>query len=549
MKKSTTFLLALFLVLSTNYHKANAQVKELTPASKDIWKPLPQFQVSKPTEHHWYAIENENNQAYWNAVDVTSIIICLKSGMNSDAISDLITKYGLQSTTSKSMFPEVINFFVFKVPNSSKDKVMQIIQDGKQNNAVDYIEPEAIIRQEDCYSNDPYNYPNSGWKQWSIHTTAIDSAWCTAYMGAWGQWIGIIDNACDYTHPDIGTIYEYDFADMDSDVMPDGTGTQDHGTHVTGIAGGRISNSIGISGVSNDTVYFAKAVKNGETLFDNTAIVNAINDMAVEAKVRVVNMSFGATAPNATIQSACDNAWSHNKLLVAAAGNDASNENFYPAGYTSVISVGSVGVDPISYYPTFSTAFSNYGAKQELTAPGGNNDGSIWDIWSTLPSNSYGYKAGTSMASPMVAGLASLVFDVNPSLTNAEARTILQESVYDLGTTGWDEYYGYGMICGYCAVLNAASYISPTAITTLDPSTKSAIIFPNPNNGEFTIRFSKTGNSKQICIYNSLGQNVLTTTTNDNDISTDISTQPSGIYYIKIKDGTYEDVKMISLIK
>ena len=549
MKKSITFLLTLFTVLAINSPKANAQVKELTPASKDIWKPLPQFQPLPQFAHHWYAIENENNPKYWSAVDVNHIIICLKSGMTTNVISDLITKYGLQLTTSKSMFPDVINFFVFKVPNGSKDKVMQIIHEGKQNNAVDYIEPEAIIKQEDCYSNDPYNYPNSGWKQWSIHTTAIDSAWCTAYMGTEGQWIGIIDNACDYTHPDIGTIYEYDFADMDSDVMPDGTGTQDHGTHVTGIAGGRISNSIGISGVSNDTVYFAKAVKNGETLFDNTAIVNAINDMAIEAKVRVVNMSFGATAPNATIQAACDNAWSNNKLLVAAAGNDASSENFYPAGYTSVISVGSVGVDPISYYPTFSTAFSNYGVKQELTAPGGNADGSVWDIWSTLPSNSYGYKAGTSMASPMVAGLASLVFDVNPTLTNAEARIILQESVYDLGTTGWDEYYGYGMICGYCAVLNAASYVPPTAITTLDSATKSAMIFPNPSNGVFTVRFPNSGSTKQIFIYNSLGQSVFTTTTNDSNIYADISNETSGIYYIKIKDGKYEDVKMISLVK
>jgi wprA g.p.. Serine peptidase. MEROPS family S08A len=67
------------------------------------------------------------------------------------------------------------------------------------------------------------------------------------------------------------------------------------------------------------------------------------------------------------------------------------------------------------------------------------------------------------MAAPHVSGVAALVFSVRPSLTNSMVRTILRNSTFDLGSPGWDMYYGYGMICAHCAVLNAITGIEEGA--------------------------------------------------------------------------------------
>lgn len=466
------------------------------PAPKEAWQSLPQFQFEPESTPHWYALELENDSVYWANVDIGKIIICLKTGIGKGAINDLALKYGLLATKDTSMYPDIINFYSYRF-GGGKERLLRLIKDAKSNPSILYVEPESIIKSDACYPSDPYNYPNAGWMQWANHNTGIDSAWCTVLMGSIGQRIGIIDNACDYTHPDIRVIYGYDFADGDVDVRPDWTGTQTHGTHVTGIAGGKTNNSIGIAGVSNDTVYFAKAVSDGSTLFSNTAIVNAINDMSIRPQVRVINMSFRSLSPSATIHTACDNAYANNKLLIAASGNDTANITGYPANYSSVIAVGATGVNPSIPANVFASAYSNYGAKQEISAPGGNGDG-IWDIWSTVPSNSYSYMFGTSMAAPLVAGVASLMFDMMPTLTSVEARTILQQSVYDLGTTGWDMYYGYGMICGWCAVYHAQHFCAiPTGLTSSSITATSAILnwYSATGSVSYNIRYKPTSSA------------------------------------------------------
>lgn len=558
MKANQTPALAklLFASLLTIAAPSYGQMQPLTPVSHSAWQPLPQFQPKNQTTHHWYALENEQNGTYWQNVNVSRLIICLKTGQHVPAIQDLVIKYNLHVTDSNDMSPEIINFFEFAVPQSSKQKVLQIIKDAKLNAAVEYVEPEAIIKSQTCVPSDPALYPKTGWTAWSTYSTQIDSAWCLLTKGTWGQWIGVIDNALDYTHPDLGPILENDFADGDPDVFPDLTGTQNHGTHVTGIVAARINNALGIAGVANDTVCFIKAMKNYDTSFSNAAIIKAIIEMAKYPKLRVINMSFGSYSSNASIEAACDNAWANNKLLIASAGNDATTALHYPSNYNSVISVGSVGINPTTGLMTFSSAFSNYGNDQELTAPGGNGDGGIYDIVSTMPGNNYAYMAGTSMAAPMVTGLAALMFDINPSLTNAQARKILQQSVFDpTPSTPWDIYYGYGIICGWCAVQAARDFIAPppsssSEVFISNKEGNTILIAPNPNNGKFDLWILDKNDDTQISIYNTVGKRVWAGTHDgENSISVDISEQPSGIYYAKIKTSGNEHTQRIAIVK
>jgi len=513
----------------------------LKPAPKELWKPLPQFQVDKNKKPGWYALENADNPLYWQGVNPGKIIICLKKGIPESSIRFFTDKYALKPTKEKSMFPEIMNFFVYQIPDPSKEKILEIISEAKSMDNIEFAEPDVILKSSTCSPNDPYfsSY------QWGPYKVWADSAWCyTTGSNTW-QMIGIIDNAVDYTHPDLYTNvwYGYDFADDDNNPIPVNT-TVNHGTHVAGISSGKINNGTGIAGMANDTVFFAKVTSDADPIpYNYTACVNALNYFSTIPRIRVVNMSFGGPTINAALQTACDNAWNNGKLLIAAAGNDAQNGNpvNYPAAFNSVVAVGSVDVNN-----SWST-FSSHGNYVEVSAPGGDNSQGAGDIYSTLPNNSYGFMAGTSMASPLVTGLAGLMFAANPALTNSQARTILQQCVFDLGTSGWDQYYGYGEVCAFCAVISAIQLIS---VEEIYPGDFSCSIFPNPSDGQFTIQTGKDNSIASIHIINSLGKEIRP---KNGDYlfgkNIDISNQADGIYFIIISAANGVSVQKIILNK
>jgi len=496
------------------------------PAAKELWNHLPQFQVEQNSTPRWYAIENADNPTYWQGVKINRILICLKKGKTESDIKFFIDKYSLNLTKDKSMFPEIMNFFVYEIPNASKEKMLEIISAAKAIDFIEFAEPDIIIESQTCTPNDPYYSSN----QWGPYNVWADSAWCYETGSNTLQMIAIIDNACDYSHLDLyNTVwYGWDFADEDNNPIPINTSVN-HGTHVSGISSGKINNGIGISGMANDTVFFAKVTTDADPLpYIYTAVINAINYFSTEPRIRVINMSFGGTSINTALQTACDNAWNNGKLLIAASGNVAQSGNpiNYPAAFSSVVAVGAVDVNY-----NWST-YSSYGNYVEVSAPGGDGSNSAGDIYSTLPNNSYGYMFGTSMASPLVAGLAGLMFAANPALTNVQARTILQQCVFDFGTTGWDQYYGYGVVCAYCAVIDAILIIEENDISS---NTTSWNIFPNPSAGQFTFQSENTISKLNISVTNILGQEIYYSTIDQlNNTTIDLSNQPNGIYFIQI---------------
>ena len=495
-------------------------------ASVDLWKPLPQFQVKAMPSSLWYALENRDNATYWQGAKLNRIFICLKQGVPESELASLIASYSLQTTKSKSMFPDVMNFFVYEIPNSSKEKMLEIIEAAKTYDFILFAEPDMILTGNVCIPNDTYYASN----QWGPYNVWADSAWCYTIGANSLAIVAIIDNAVDYNHPDLqNTVwYGYDYGDYDNDPIPINSSVA-HGTHVSGISSAKINNSTGIAGMSNDTVYFAKVTTDANPgPYDYAACVNAINYMASEPRIRVVNMSFGGPTIDAGLQTACNNAWSNGKLLIASAGNDAQNGNpiNYPAAFSTVVAVGSV--DANNNWSTF----SDYGNYVEVCAPGGNSSGGSGDILSTMPGGTYNYMAGTSMSAPLVTGLAGLMFSAAPSLTNSQARTILQQCVFDLGTSGWDQYYGYGEVCAYCNVIRAMQ-VATVAENT--PNTMYWNVFPNPSNGKFTLLLEKIQSNSSVYITNSLGQEIHRSTINQLDnTSIDLTGNPNGIYFIQI---------------
>ena len=235
----------------------------------------------------------------------------------------------------------------------------------------------------------------------------------------------------------------------------DGTDSN-HGTHVAGIIAAKRGNGIGIDGIAGDgnvKIMSVRTVPNGDERDKDVA--NAIR-YAVDNGAKILNMSFGkAYSPDKEIVwDAFKYAEQKGALLIKAAGNDNLNidtEIHYPTVYNkqgnpvsnNVITVGS----STSNTEALKSDFSNYGKKSvDVFAPGS-------DIYSAIPTRDGKYKSnsGTSMASPVVAGVAALVWSHYPNLSAQQLKQIIMESVNkndaltDISVTG-------GVVDAYKAV-------------------------------------------------------------------------------------------------
>ncbi len=204
-----------------------------------------------------------------------------------------------------------------------------------------------------------------------------------------------------------------------------------HGTHVSGIIGASRSNNIGINGVADYVAIMPiRAVPDGDE--HDKDVANAIR-YAVDNGAWVINMSFGKSfSPEKSwVDEAVKYAESKGVLLVHAAGNDAKNidyEDNFPSRsldndttkpFSNWITVGASGASK----KELAAPFSNYGKREvDVFAPG-------VQIYSTIPGgNTYGEKDGTSMASPVVAGLASLILSYFPELTPQQVISIIKST-------------------------------------------------------------------------------------------------------------------------
>ncbi|MHA1245737.1 MAG: S8 family serine peptidase [Candidatus Thorarchaeota archaeon] len=258
-----------------------------------------------------------------------------------------------------------------------------------------------------------------------------------------GVKVAILDTGIDYTHPDLDDVYAggYDFVDDDSDPK-DGNG---HGTHCAGIVAAE-DNGEGVIGVApHASIYAVRVLDNWGSGYTSDIIAGI--DWAIDNGMDVISMSLGGGDYDQAFDDAVDRAYNAGIVVVAASGNDGKGTISYPAAYDNAIAVGAIDSDHNL------ADFSNYGPEQEVVAPG-------VDIYSTMPtytvtlnywfmggySQNYDRMSGTSMATPMVAGVVALILSANPDLTPPEVRDILHTTSVDLGSAGWDQYFGYGEV-------------------------------------------------------------------------------------------------------
>lgn len=264
-------------------------------------------------------------------------------------------------------------------------------------------------------------------EQWAIAKVNAEKAWQRAgNKGSRNVLLAVIDTGVDYNHQNLAAnaVQGHDFKNNTDDPM-DKTGSQNpgHGTHCAGIIGATGLVDGGTIGISPELSIMPLRFLDENGSGDLNDGIKAI-DYAIEKHVQIISASWGATVSRSQAQPLIDaikRADDKGIIFIAAAANDGKNNDkteVYPAnsGLPNTITVAASGSGDAK------PSWSNYGtATVHLAAPGEN-------IMSTLPGNKYGNLSGTSMATPLVAGMVAFLKAQDPSLTGAQVRALLQSS-------------------------------------------------------------------------------------------------------------------------
>ncbi|MFC3886464.1 S8 family serine peptidase [Bacillus songklensis] len=243
--------------------------------------------------------------------------------------------------------------------------------------------------------------------------------------------VAVIDQGVDANHPEFkGRISSpVSIADPANPAPPG-----EHGTHVAGIIGAAAGNGVGGHGIN------PKAKIMSISVFDQFSGDYVLADAilyAAEHGADVINMSLGAYIEMPLVEEAVKKAVDKGVVVVAAAGNSADMTYGYPAAYDGVISVGSTNDQKKKSW------YSTYGPVLDVVAPG---EDVYSSLYTPIKGSTFGKMSGTSMASPVVAGIASLIKSKYPNLNSYQVEAILEKTAADLGDKGYDLDYGYGLV-------------------------------------------------------------------------------------------------------
>lgn len=261
-------------------------------------------------------------------------------------------------------------------------------------------------------------------KSWGIGRIGADEY--AAYAGSVSSRtvkVAVIDTGVNASHTYLEgrVLGGRDFVDNDSN--PDDG--HYHGTHVAGTI---VDGTMELTNIKIVPV----RVLNSQGKGSSSNVANGIK-YAADQGVDVINMSLGGGHSSA-IDEAVRYASSKNALCVVAAGNDNIDTSYEcPAHIEEAVTVAAIDSDERKAY------FSNYGDEVDLCAPG-------VDIVSCVPGGNYRSLNGTSMATPHAAACAALLKLANASYTPAQLQDAMKDSCRDLGDSGWDRYYGNGII-------------------------------------------------------------------------------------------------------
>jgi thermitase len=415
------------------------------------------------------------------------------------------------------------------------------------------------------------NIPNDNYfnRQWGLYNNGIMSGIGTVKADAdtdmelaWdietgdpNLVIAVIDSGFRMTHPELagriwnnpndpvdgidndgnGLIDDYqgwDYTNNDNDPTDD----HGHGTNCSGIVLAGANNGIGYAGVNWNSKLMVLKALNANNSGTFSAMTNSIY-YAVDNGAKVISMSIGGPSFSQALKNAVDYAYSHNVVFVVCMMNYNNGVLYYPAALDNVIAVGSTNPDDTRTSPFFwdETSGSNFGNHIDVVAPGNY----IYGLSSTSNTNYNSYWGGTSQATPLVAGVASLLLSKNPNLTVDQIKNIIYSSADDLvgnpneDTAGFDIYMGHGRV-------NAFKALQQT-LNVSDIDNVKGISIANPVGENLILKSEIALNDANISIYSFDGKLILNKNINlDKGLNKILLPVSKGNYILEINNHNYK---------
>lgn len=431
------------------------------------------------------------------------LLVQPKAGVSEEKIKEIFKVVG---ATQIKDIPQ-IRVKQIRIPPHALERVMDAFS---RNPHINYVEPNFLAEPLEIPNDSYYSY------QWHHPKISTPQGWNIS-KGSTNVPIAILDTGVDPIHPDLSSklLPGYNFYDNNTDTKD----VYGHGTAVAGVAAAISNNYSGVAGVAWNNPIMPLRISAPDGWATYSAMASAII-YAVDRGVKVINLSYGGTSSSSTLQNAVNYAWNKGAIVFASAGNYATDSPTYPAACNNAIAVSATtSSDSIA-------SFSSYGNWIDLSAPGSG-------IYTTLNGGGYGSKSGTSFSSPIAAGVAALIMSSNPSLTNKDVVEIILMNSDDLGTPGFDPYYGFGRINAYRSLLAATNSISqpdtePPFVTIISPSDGSTV------SGKISITLSASDNVavSKVDLYIN-GILYATDNTEPYNFLWDSSSSPDGLYYLE----------------
>lgn len=352
-----------------------------------------------------WADTEETAQAYAQAFSAE--LVCRQDGLATLRLNGISVVEALTAAQESDRLPAAYPNHIAVLPPDEgeweEDSGLALFSD-------DIPQPQTWRSWLDNTENpDPYLTDPTSYRYQYMHDT-VDSYAAWGVTTGKGVTVAVIDTGVKANHEDLPNLRRVEVTNGKEPLgLEDATG---HGTHVAGIIGAAMGNGKGGAGIAPGATILSLRVVNAAGYIYDSALIAALRT-AVKNGAQIVNISIGGTAYNAVFQKVINEAAEAGVTVVAAMGNDGTNCLNYPAGYDNVIGV--VSVDRTNNR----ASGSSYGTWGDVAAPGA-------AVWSTTYYGSYGPKSGTSMASPVVAGVAALYKSVHPDATPAQITARLK---------------------------------------------------------------------------------------------------------------------------
>lgn len=400
------------------------------------------------------SVKSENNQMTINTLSEIPDI-----ERNGDINQQVVIIYKQSSAMNVQSLFLSTNEVVSGEAVSDRVDVLEVKNDVNIDAFINKVNenPNVLVADRNSIIN-TYSLPDDPYvtdgKAWQFQTIGTDKTW-DQVSNSETIGVAVLDTGLNINHPDLigRTIAGYDYVTKSPNVIDqDG-----HGTLVSGFVAATANNGVGISGVAGSANIKIAPYRVGTKGLTVSNICAALMDAADRSDIKVINMSYGGYEYNNSEAAAIQYAKDRGKVLVAASGNEGEptdNEAgllSYPASYNGVISVAA------TTHSNNRASFSQYNNMVDLAAPGEN-------VYTTDMTGGYTADSGTSFSAPIVAGACGVLLAANSSLSAAEVESILEKTALDLGSSGRDDYYGYGLL-QLDQALAAAAVIKPNTIS------------------------------------------------------------------------------------